>query len=190
MAEVGVDKSLLAFLNGISKRLYFGEDNITDEFLRDEVLQVPEEEYSMMLKKYTMLVNTLVTTDMDFTQLEAFLNSQMKKKQGSLSEQQAVTITRFWKMQKNKIHQRQIESSMWGSHLDSFSWRIDLKTKARHIEQLNEPTAIMEMKLKNECSRKGCEEEMVRFEVDSKKLAHLLSQVEDIQRSIDEHSHS
>lgn len=43
MSEVSVDKSLLAFLNGISKRLYFGEDNITDEFLRDEVLQVPEE---------------------------------------------------------------------------------------------------------------------------------------------------
>lgn len=43
MSEVGVDKSLLAFLNGISKRVYFGEDNITDEFLRDEVLQIPEE---------------------------------------------------------------------------------------------------------------------------------------------------
>ncbi len=40
---VGVDKSLLAFLNGLSKRLYFGEQNITDEFLRDEVLQVPDE---------------------------------------------------------------------------------------------------------------------------------------------------
>ena len=43
MSEVGIDKSLLAFLNGISKRLFFGEDNITDEFLRDEVLQVTEE---------------------------------------------------------------------------------------------------------------------------------------------------
>ena len=43
MSEVSVDKSLLAFLNGISKRLYFGEDNITNEFLRDEVLEVPQE---------------------------------------------------------------------------------------------------------------------------------------------------
>ena len=43
MSEVSVDKSLLAFLNGLSKRLYFGEQNITDEFLRDEVLQVSEE---------------------------------------------------------------------------------------------------------------------------------------------------
>lgn len=38
---------------------------------------------------------------------------------------------------------------MWGSQLDSFSWRIDLKSKARHIEQINEPTAIMEIKVKD-----------------------------------------
>ena len=49
-----------------------------------------------------------------------------------------------------QIHQRLIESTMWGSHLDSFSWRIDVKTKAMHIDQLNHPTAIMEMKLKSD----------------------------------------
>lgn len=40
MADGGavVDKPLLAFLNGISKRQYFGETEITDEFLREEVL--------------------------------------------------------------------------------------------------------------------------------------------------------
>ena len=36
MAEV--DKSLLAFLNGLSKRIIFAESGITDEFLKDEVL--------------------------------------------------------------------------------------------------------------------------------------------------------
>lgn len=38
MADAVVDKSLLAFLNGISKRQYFGEADITDEFLREDVL--------------------------------------------------------------------------------------------------------------------------------------------------------
>lgn len=39
-----IDKSLLAFLNGLSKRLIFGETEITDEFLRNEVLGgIPEE---------------------------------------------------------------------------------------------------------------------------------------------------
>ena len=36
MAEV--DKSLLAFLNGLSKRIVFAESGITDEFLKNEVL--------------------------------------------------------------------------------------------------------------------------------------------------------
>ena len=34
----GIDKSLLAFLNGLAKRIYFDETDITDEFLREEVL--------------------------------------------------------------------------------------------------------------------------------------------------------
>ena len=33
-----IDKPLLAFLNGLSKRLYFSELDITDEFLMNEVL--------------------------------------------------------------------------------------------------------------------------------------------------------
>ena len=36
--SVGIDKPLLAFLNGISKRVYFSERDITDDFLREEVL--------------------------------------------------------------------------------------------------------------------------------------------------------
>ncbi len=40
----GVDKSLLAFLNGLAKRVYFSEADITDEFLREEVLGgIPQE---------------------------------------------------------------------------------------------------------------------------------------------------
>ena len=39
---------------------------------------------------------------------------------------------------------------MWGHRLKGLSWRIDVKTKARHIDQLNQPTAIMEMQLSKE----------------------------------------
>ena len=39
-----VDKTLLAFLNGISKRQYFGEDDITDDFLREDILNGMAEE--------------------------------------------------------------------------------------------------------------------------------------------------
>ena len=40
-----------------------------------------------------------------------------------------------------------MEQNLWGNRLKAFSWRIDVKTKARHIEQLNQPAAIMELQL-------------------------------------------
>lgn len=42
-AQVATDKSLLAFLNSIARRVYFKDDSISDEFLRTEVLAgIPE----------------------------------------------------------------------------------------------------------------------------------------------------
>ena len=46
-----------------------------------------------------------------------------------------------------QIHQQLVEQNLWGNRLKAFSWRIDVKTKARHIEQLNQPAAIMELQL-------------------------------------------
>jgi len=37
-APTAVDKTLLALLNGIAKRVYFKDDSISDELLRTEVL--------------------------------------------------------------------------------------------------------------------------------------------------------
>ena len=47
----------------------------------------------------------------------------------------------------SQIHQQLVEQNLWGNRLKAFSWRIDVKTKARHIEQLNQPAAIMELQL-------------------------------------------
>ena len=43
MSDAAVDKALLAFLNGLSKRLYFGQEDLTDDFFRNEVLGIGEE---------------------------------------------------------------------------------------------------------------------------------------------------
>ena len=36
---------------------------------------------------------------------------------------------------------------MWDNQLKSINWRIDVCTKSRHLEQLNQPSAIVEMKI-------------------------------------------
>ena len=35
----------------------------------------------------------------------------------------------------------------WGNTLKSLSWRIDIKSQAKHIDQLNTPTAIVEVQV-------------------------------------------
>ena len=55
-----------------------------------------------------------------------------------------------------------MEQNLWGNRLKAFSWRIDVKTKARHIEQLNQPTAIMELQLS--ASNKDTSEVILRMD--------------------------
>ncbi|KAL5474430.1 hypothetical protein EMCRGX_G026375 [Ephydatia muelleri] len=184
-----IDKPLLAFLNGLAKRIYFSESDITDEVLRNEVLNgMPEEEYSALLKRYQLLLNNLVTADMDFTQLDAFLTSQVKKRQGAISEKEAATVTRFWRNQKAKIHQRLVEQSTWDNKVKAISWRVDVKTKSKETEQLNQASAIVEMQLGTDQNTNP--NEVVRFELDSKKLAELLAQVTEVEKAVELYSHT
>ena len=84
---------------------------------------------------------------MDMTQLEAFLTAQMKRKEGALSEQQAAALRKFWKANKVKIHDSIVLQTMWGNSLQKVSWRVDLQSQTRNTEQINIPTAIMELHL-------------------------------------------
>lgn len=61
MSEGTVDKSLLAFLNGLSKRLYFGQKDLTDDFLRNEVLGIEEE--GQLIFMHTLTQGTSAQTD-------------------------------------------------------------------------------------------------------------------------------
>ena len=89
-----VDKNLLGLLNGIAKREYYGEAGITDEFLHEELYnEMDQTNFDSLLKRFQGLVKTMVNSDMDFRQLEAFLTSQMKRREGALTEEQVQNIS-------------------------------------------------------------------------------------------------
>ena len=46
-----------------------------------------------------------------------------------------------------QIHERLVAGCVWDRHLKGVSWRVDVRTRARYLEQLNQPTGIVEMKL-------------------------------------------
>ena len=142
------DKNVVGLLNGIARREYFGESDITDDFLHQELFSdLSDEQFDAMLKRYEALMRSIVSADMDFNQLEAFLTSQVKRKQGSLTQEQAAAFLKFWKSQKTKIHDVLVQKSSWNNKLKDVNWRIDLKSQARHLEQINTPVAIVEMQV-------------------------------------------
>ena len=88
-----VDKKLLGLLNGIAKREYYGESEITDDLLHEELYSGMEKAaFDILLNRFQNLVKTMTNSDMDFRQLEAFLTSQMKRREDALSEEQVKII--------------------------------------------------------------------------------------------------
>jgi len=150
MASVSADKNVLGLLNGLARRQYFGETEITDTFLHGELFpDLSDEEFEATLKKYENIMRNIVASDMDFNQLEAFLQSQTKKREGALPLEQAAAFMKFWRSQKNKIHDSLVQKALWGNQLKDVSWRIDLKSQARRVEQINTPVAVVEMQIEN-----------------------------------------
>ncbi|PKU36523.1 hypothetical protein llap_13172 [Limosa lapponica baueri] len=91
-------------------------------------------------------VQSIASADMDLNQLEAFLTAQTKK-QGGITADQAAVIAKFWKNHRMKIHESLVNQSRWDNVLKNMSWRVDLKSQSRHIDQINTPVAIVEMEL-------------------------------------------
>ena len=86
---------------------------------------------------------------MDQNQAETFLVSQTKKRDGGITEQQAKVLLQIWKMHRTRVHESVLRSCVWNSRLRNISWRIDVKSRSRAVEQLNAATAVVELELEN-----------------------------------------
>ena len=95
----------------------------------------------------------MASLDMNLHQLDAFLTSQSKKKDG-IREDDVKIISRFWKTHKTKIHDSMVSKSIYNDRLKSLNWRIDVKTNANNEEQGHASTAIVEMNIQSQaCSQ-------------------------------------
>ncbi|XP_044310090.1 COMM domain-containing protein 1 isoform X1 [Varanus komodoensis] len=173
-------KPLLGLLNGIAQATYYGNAEITEKLLRDQLYpETAAQEFAALLAKMTGIVKSIASADMDSNQLETFLTAQTKKPGGITSDQAAV-IAKFWKNHRMKIRESLINQSTWENSLKNISWRVDLKSQSRHINQLNSPVAIVEMELE----KNGQGSEFLTVEFDEMKLNHMLKKLSEIEESI------
>lgn len=168
--------------------MYFRNTEFTDNVLKEQIYpDMSEEDFDLLRSKTVGLLKSLVSADMDMTQLEAFLTAQMKRKEGALTEQQAAALRKFWKANKVKIHDSIVLQTMWGNSLQKVLWRVDLKSQTRNAEQINIPTAIMELHLSDNLDLSKASE-VVRFELNESKLSSVLQGMQEIETQINKYT--
>lgn len=180
-----------ALLNGLARRNYFGNSELTDELLKEQIYpKISDEEFQQLVTKCTALTKSMVSVDMDFNQLEAFLTSQIRKKDSGMNEEKSNAVRKFWKNHRTKIHETQVQQTMWDTSLKQMSWRVDIKTQSKNNDHVNAPTAIIELQLSdNQETLNGNEKpELLHFEMDEKKLDHFLKSLYEIRDEISLHS--
>lgn len=66
-----------------------------------------------------------------------------------MTEEEASAYRKFWKVHKNKIHDTLVSKTNWNNSLKKVSWRIDVKSQSKSAENINEPSAIVELQIEN-----------------------------------------
>ena len=140
-------KKTLGLLNGLSKRMYHNE-SIENDYLREQILPGSSIiDFKRMVDKYTKLLRDIVVSDMSVNDVVAKVNQMQEDNQ--LNADECNGITKFWKVNRTKLHDVLIQQSIWEDKLKSFSWRIDVSTQSKSIDKINKPTAIVELKSKS-----------------------------------------
>ncbi|ELT88123.1 hypothetical protein CAPTEDRAFT_113876 [Capitella teleta] len=144
------NRNYLGLLNGLARHYYYGDKDITPEYLKSELYQsMNDEEFQHLLTKSRGIIKSMASSDMDSKQSETFLASQVKKKDSNFSESQAKVMLKFWRNHKDRVHESLAQRCIWSDKLKNLSWRIDIQSKGKHVEQINVPTAIVELQLEN-----------------------------------------
>ncbi|XP_029913989.1 COMM domain-containing protein 1 [Myripristis murdjan] len=184
-ADAEATKSLSGLLNGIAQKVYYNNEEITEELLKSELYpELSQDEFTALHEKMKALLKSIATADMDHGQLDAFLTAQTRKQGGGgVSAEQAAALSRFWKSQRVRVRESLLAQSRWEPGLRGLSWRVDLQTAASRGGTASHggPVALMELEL----GRAGQESEFVCLEFDEAKVNQVLKKMADIQESID-----
>jgi len=158
--------------------MFHGDDTMTDEFLQEQLFESNPKDFAPLCAKIVPALAHIATEDLDMTKAEAYLAEQVA---AGLSDVAGAAISKYWKKDRSKVHEQMIQKASWNNKLNSMAWRLDVLTKSRHIEELNNPAAIVELKVDKQFPTHT---EVVRFEMDAKKLDEVVAQIEQIESKL------
>eukprot|EP00455_Lapot_gusevi_P038490 TRINITY_DN43151_c0_g1_i1.p1 TRINITY_DN43151_c0_g1~~TRINITY_DN43151_c0_g1_i1.p1 ORF type:complete len:185 (-),score=51.82 TRINITY_DN43151_c0_g1_i1:52-606(-) len=103
--------------------------------------------------------------------------------QANIHEEYSRIFLLFWKNERVKLHNYLVSKSSWNGQLEQISWRIDVKTAARGVPDLSQPTALVEMVI-NKGSVDAKRLEVVQFEMNRQEVDGILRKIDAIQQHI------
>ena len=169
-----------ALFNGITKQMIFEDSEISDEFLKEQLYpEITQEEFQALLLKCKTWLQNMSYFNMDLKQLEAFLKSQLLKSKDNLAEDQLQAIIKYWKVNKDKVHEKILMRTKWEDTFKSLKWQIDLGYK--NNEELDDSKVVFQIGI----AKYNGTTEKLEFEVNNNSLNDMISQVEKIQAKIE-----
>merc|ERR1712183_516029 len=97
---------------------------------------------------------------------------------GGLSQELSDQLAVFVEKNRPMVHAGIVRRCTSNDRLDSISWRVDVCTRSKHVEQLNQPIAVVEMKT----TQPGVHTpQVVRFQMSEADVDKTLSGVEQIE---------
>ncbi|KAN0016113.1 hypothetical protein ACTFIU_006067 [Dictyostelium citrinum] len=177
--------SLLGFL---LKREYEKDEDCKSLETLKEMVFSEQDDVTLELIEFTYnkcfeIIQKASYSDMQISTFENIV------KESDFTTVQQECLNKFWKVNKKKIHEIIYKTTRFNNSLQKISWRIDVKTKSKEINEINEPVSIVELKLKNtntnnNNNNNSNKNDLIRFEMDKNQLEETLQQINSIQKHL------
>eukprot|EP00029_Vermamoeba_vermiformis_P013987 TRINITY_DN8974_c0_g1_i1.p1 TRINITY_DN8974_c0_g1~~TRINITY_DN8974_c0_g1_i1.p1 ORF type:complete len:194 (-),score=49.60 TRINITY_DN8974_c0_g1_i1:43-624(-) len=178
-----------AFVNGILRNTFYGDESITPEFLKTELFadhDITVEDIAVKFKSLQELLTKAGSENYEISEVEKALQST------DLDEMQQAVVAKLWRTQRQKIHDSLRQKSSFNDKLKKLSWRIDVETKTKDSKgDLNNTIAIVEMVLgkpsfaaDSNTQTVSETDKAIRFEMSKDQIHETLYHINNIQKLI------
>lgn len=169
-------KQVHALANGLIKRRFYGED-LTTNYLKEQIFAASKMSDQAIMNCINTLDKTLQQAAAENwlpTNLEKYLQTT------NCAEVHVAALLKLWSGEHDKVHQTLVQKSSWNASLSNVAWRIDVKNNSKHAPEVNQPTAIMQMRIRQPQDQQA----VVQFELDRREAMGVLSQISNIEACI------
>ena len=106
--------------------------------------------------------------------------------EGLIGDQKRVLVS-FWTNERDKIVSSLRKKCTWNRHLQSTSWRIDVKAASKSNAELNVPVVLFEIKSEaGVIDNASSGVKVAKFEMDRTQVGEILTTLDNIQKKFEE----